>query len=231
MQADQDWLRVAFDLAHGPNRQKCCHLCHVVQWVSTKPCDLQNPYNHPNNLYTIFGPDEDRKKLIFWYVWRCFYPFKKVYYSLKTEHRCSLQLSAWSRGYWRQLSSSRFTVPPHSVPFADSIQNETWILFFWKHVWKLAFWNQTLTRSPLMSIYLWVFFIQDCPQDFFRISCTSCIWRVLWTVYHQCWWTWSMSLTWFPGIRGIRNWRLYGSTTGIGQKQPETCFNAPVCFC
>jgi len=65
VQADQDWLRVAFDLAHGPNRQKCCHLCHVVQWVSTKPCDLQNPYNHPNNLYTIFGPDEDRKKLIF----------------------------------------------------------------------------------------------------------------------------------------------------------------------
>ena len=68
VQADQDWLRVAFDLAHGPSRQKCCHLCHIVQWVSTKPCDLQNPHNHPNNLYTTFGPDEDRKKLIFWFV-------------------------------------------------------------------------------------------------------------------------------------------------------------------
>ena len=58
IQADQDYLRVLFNLEHGPGRQKCCHLCHVVQWVSTKPENAGDEHNTAANLYTNYGPFE-----------------------------------------------------------------------------------------------------------------------------------------------------------------------------
>ena len=61
VQCDQDYLRVVFNLEHGPSRQKCCHLCHAVQWISNK---VHHAYNHPSNLYTVFGPVEGEREIL-----------------------------------------------------------------------------------------------------------------------------------------------------------------------
>lgn len=54
IQSDQDYVRQLFDLKVGPSRQRCCHYCPCIQWVSTRPRDL-GPRNSPELLYTVYG--------------------------------------------------------------------------------------------------------------------------------------------------------------------------------
>ena len=68
IQSDQDWLRVAFYLSRGPNRQFCCHLCDCIQWVSTKHVHI---HNDANNLYTKFGPCEAARPSLIWSTCLC----------------------------------------------------------------------------------------------------------------------------------------------------------------
>lgn len=56
IQCDQDYLRLVFGLQTGPSRQQVCHYCNAIQWIdSRKPV---GPGNHPDELYTVFGPNE-----------------------------------------------------------------------------------------------------------------------------------------------------------------------------
>ena len=56
IQSDQDYLRVMFDLQVGPNRQRMCHYCDCIGWVSNKA--PIGPNNNPESLYTVYGPRE-----------------------------------------------------------------------------------------------------------------------------------------------------------------------------
>lgn len=55
IQADQDYLRVMFNLERGANRQMVCYYCNAIQWISNK---IDHAYNRAEFLYTNFGPQE-----------------------------------------------------------------------------------------------------------------------------------------------------------------------------
>ena len=62
IQADQDFLRVMFDLQRTASHQLHCHFCDSIQWVSTR--SEIGPLNNVESLYTVFGPREgDATKL------------------------------------------------------------------------------------------------------------------------------------------------------------------------
>ena len=55
-QADQDFLRVMFDLERTANRHHVCHYCDRIGYVSNKMPHVAS--NDPNMLYTVFGSQE-----------------------------------------------------------------------------------------------------------------------------------------------------------------------------
>ena len=72
IQSDQDYLRLLFNLKTGPGRQRCCHYCSSIQWVSNKVPIGKAFNNHPDQLYTVFGNEGDRPHLSFNVVWTFF---------------------------------------------------------------------------------------------------------------------------------------------------------------
>eukprot|EP00439_Symbiodinium_sp_Y106_P038397 s8012_g4.t1 len=50
VQADQDYLKILFDLQHVFSRQQCCHFCKAIQWVRADMPPTGD--NDPELLYT-----------------------------------------------------------------------------------------------------------------------------------------------------------------------------------
>ena len=59
--ADQDYLRIIFNLSRGATHQAVCHYCNMCQWVyQYQPT---TPLNDLNSLFTCFGPPEERQRI------------------------------------------------------------------------------------------------------------------------------------------------------------------------
>ena len=53
VQADQDYLKILFDLQRVFSRQQCCHFCKAIQWVRADMPPTGD--NDPELLYTRWG--------------------------------------------------------------------------------------------------------------------------------------------------------------------------------